>query len=160
MRSIGGVVLAAIGIGAAVVTWRVSRRVARPVIAWAVSPIGGDSSRGTQNAKANCSPRSAIVAATTVVASVVDLCHSGRRSRLFQKSCARRDRSSPRREHRAEHRGSEERDGKRAFHCLLVHNRILSNLEHLKRQVVCLPLAAREAFLRSADAARSIRWSR
>ena len=65
--------MAAIGIRAAVVAWRVVVWcIAPPVIAIAVGSIGGGSSGSTQDAKADRGPRSAVVAAT-IVASVVDL---------------------------------------------------------------------------------------
>jgi hypothetical protein len=38
------------------------------------------------------------------------------------------------------------------FHYLLVHGRILSNLEHLKRQVDCVPLADNEPRPRALEA--------
>src|SRR5689334_9499732 len=76
VRSIRDVVLAVIGIRAAVVAWCVvAWCIAPPVIAIAVGAIGGGSSRSTQDAKTDCGPRSVVVAAT-IMASVVDLGHS------------------------------------------------------------------------------------
>src|SRR5690242_14694052 len=74
VRSIRGVVLAVIGIRAAVVAWCVvawcvvawcvvAWCIAPPVIAIAVGSIGGGSSRSTQDTKTDCGPRSVVVAA-------------------------------------------------------------------------------------------------
>ena len=73
--SIRIVVAAAIGIGGAVVAW--------PVVAWPVGPVGGGSSRSTQDAKANCGPRIAVIAATAIVA-IADVSHPRRRAACFK----------------------------------------------------------------------------